>query len=656
MMKVCEAHSLTKQKVRTGSTDMSISLVSGFRQLSSDIKQYRESIGRSVGRLSSGARVIRAADDVVSMSVSTGFSSRISSLRVAVRNGNEAISLLQVADDALSQVTSALQRMQALATQSNGGVSNTARGFLDIEFQALKEQVDSILTKTSFNDQKLFIDRVEQRIEVELTGAEFKPSDLDNLQLWLDAQDAETIIDSEGDNANAGAAFSGTVMSWIDKSDNGHVITNGTLSQRPTYSTGNFNGENTVTFDGANDMLRGAVPMSSDELTVFFVVQRTSAVGREFLAEFGPENGRDIIGFQNPTTPVYYNQPGGNWNYGAVAVGTEVIMTTVTDGPALETYLDGTQFLNLPAMGGGDRDPSTSFYLANDSTGGDNFGGHIAEVVAYDRALPDNEREQIEGYLAHRWGLTVNLAGGHPYKNVAPSTGGSTVFVTEGPTERNETLASYDTDILVQPASFNIISGNEEKIFGLDQQGNVVITRPEAIPKAATNYQLKVEIRQGNGTAVQSDVNITIRKEDTIDYQVGDDSDEMLRIDIDEVSLGTLFDTYEIEDLSIATQDDAIIAFEAVQQAIGVVQERRAYIGAMQSRADKAVDSATQRYQALSYSNERIADTDIAEESSNYAMQNVKYQASISIQAQTNTLHAEAVNDMIDPLARLQSG
>ncbi len=103
-------------------------------------------------QLSTGKRINNAVDDVAGMAISTRLTSQIRGLNQAVRNGNDGISLIQTAEGATEQVTNMLQRMRELAVQSSNDTNNEKdRGFLDLEFQQLKAEIDRIGQNTQWN-------------------------------------------------------------------------------------------------------------------------------------------------------------------------------------------------------------------------------------------------------------------------------------------------------------------------------------------------------------------------------------------------------------------------------------------------------------------------------------------------------------------------
>jgi flagellin len=110
----------------------------------------------SLSKLSAGSRVITAKDDAASMAIGNRMNVEVNALKQANVNAGQAVSMLQIADGAMSKVQDILVRMKTLAVQSGSGqLSGTERGMLDTEYQALIAEIDRIAADTEFNGNQL---------------------------------------------------------------------------------------------------------------------------------------------------------------------------------------------------------------------------------------------------------------------------------------------------------------------------------------------------------------------------------------------------------------------------------------------------------------------------------------------------------------------
>lgn len=111
---------------------------------------------RSLERLSSGQRINRAGDDAAGLAISEKLKASIRSLRQASRNASDGISLVQVGEGAMNEISNIIMRMRELSIQSSSDtISNVERGFINKEITGLKQEVDRISNTTEFNGRKL---------------------------------------------------------------------------------------------------------------------------------------------------------------------------------------------------------------------------------------------------------------------------------------------------------------------------------------------------------------------------------------------------------------------------------------------------------------------------------------------------------------------
>jgi len=137
---------------------MSLSLNTNISALSAqrNLRLNNSAAASSIGKLSSGSRIVTAKDDAASLSIASGLSLDLASLRAANANISQANSVLQIADGGYGQIGEVLNRMKTLAaTSASDQISNTERDFLNTEYQQLIQQVDGIATATSYNGVQL---------------------------------------------------------------------------------------------------------------------------------------------------------------------------------------------------------------------------------------------------------------------------------------------------------------------------------------------------------------------------------------------------------------------------------------------------------------------------------------------------------------------
>ena len=122
------------------------------------LQRTSHSLNKSLERLSTGLRINRASDDAAGLSVSENLRSQVTGMNVAKRNAQDGIALLQIAEGAMNEISSMLQRMRELSVQSaNDTLTSTERTYTNQEFQALVSEVDRITTSTQYNGQTLLV-------------------------------------------------------------------------------------------------------------------------------------------------------------------------------------------------------------------------------------------------------------------------------------------------------------------------------------------------------------------------------------------------------------------------------------------------------------------------------------------------------------------
>src|SRR6218665_2755517 len=134
------------------SINQNIAAVNSYRNLSNT----QNDLSKSLEKLSSGFRINRAADDAAGLAISEGLRSQVGGLKVAARNAQDGISVVQTAEGALTEVHSILQRVRDLAVQGANDSNNAeARTNIKTEATSLVAELDRIAKSTNFNGTSL---------------------------------------------------------------------------------------------------------------------------------------------------------------------------------------------------------------------------------------------------------------------------------------------------------------------------------------------------------------------------------------------------------------------------------------------------------------------------------------------------------------------
>lgn len=137
----------------------SFSVVNNIGSVNAQAELFKTNIGlqKTLARLSSGLRINSSGDDAAGLAVANDFRSDVAVLTVGVRNANDGLSKLQIADGALNNIANLLDRAAVLATQAASGAFEGSRTVLDNEFQAVLAEIDresnvaSLASATSYS-------------------------------------------------------------------------------------------------------------------------------------------------------------------------------------------------------------------------------------------------------------------------------------------------------------------------------------------------------------------------------------------------------------------------------------------------------------------------------------------------------------------------
>lgn len=216
----------------------------------------KNNLDNNLRKLSSGERITRAADDAAGLAISEKLKAHIRGLRQAKRNSDDGVSLIQTAEGGLNEVSNIIIRLRELAVQAaSDTVGDTERGFSDIEFQNLKDEIQRISKSSEFNGRKL-LDGSGGVVEIQV-GIHNDPT---QDRIKYDATDIDSTLERLGLNAETISNKEGAQLS-LSRLDDALVRINGVRAnlgalQNRLQSTSNNIAITEENFSAANSRIR----------------------------------------------------------------------------------------------------------------------------------------------------------------------------------------------------------------------------------------------------------------------------------------------------------------------------------------------------------------------------------------------------------------
>jgi|DEB0MinimDraft_6_1074348.scaffolds.fasta_scaffold16219_4 hypothetical protein len=213
--------------------------------------------------------------------------------------------------------------------------------------------------------------------------------------LWLDAADTGTITESGG-----------AVSQWNDKSGNGRNFTQSTAILQPIYSNAGLNGLPAISF--------------VSQYLIFSPFE--SVINNSAFSIFFAGSGELFSGSTAAVPRFYFSSTNIAYNANNIAP-----WPSNTSSRIAEWSFDGINqhqvFIDGSSVATATQAVTTGFVTTYQigRAGNDDSNGFFAEYVFVPGAISTDIRQKIEGYLAHKWGLTANLPSDHPYKLVGPT-------------------------------------------------------------------------------------------------------------------------------------------------------------------------------------------------------------------------------------------
>jgi hypothetical protein len=258
------------------------------------------------------------------------------------------------------------------------------------------------------------------------TTTTWTPAEISSLVGWWDASDSTTLFDALVGGSTPGA--SGQIYRWEDKSANEMHLSQSDSTKRPLRSVSQFNSLDMAYFqdDWIGGSISSPVGTTISQFHISFVkkIPSTWTASSAWCLSASPRiqshcpwsNGivyYDIGGNVAGTNRISYNTLSGSQGSTRI-IGFDYKGST----PSSKIYENGVNKVSSSTVVSSVAGDGQAWRIGGFP--GYNEHGYMGEVVLFNASLTDDDRQKLEGYFAHKWGLTGSLQSGHPYKDAPP--------------------------------------------------------------------------------------------------------------------------------------------------------------------------------------------------------------------------------------------
>ncbi|MCB0328390.1 MAG: VCBS repeat-containing protein [Bdellovibrionales bacterium] len=615
--------------ITLGSNIASLTAQRQLSRASSDLSSVFE-------RLSSGQRINRASDDAAGLAIASTLSADRRVFSQGVRNLNDGLSALNIADSTLAELSSVVTRIRELAQQSsNGSLSNTQRESIDIEAQALSDEFFRISRSTDFNGLNLFDGTLADGLRLQAgygtdggilssLGGALGTGELTSKSNVSSGGGGTGIVsaDFNGDGILdlASAQYSNeTVQVFLGNGD-GSFEAQAAASFNQAYSiaTADFNG------DGIFDLAVGSYGASELGILIgngdgtFQDVSVVSTNDLTFDIQVGDFNGdgiQDIAAASySDTFEVLLGSGDGSFTTSDVFTGTTAYSSNLSvgdfNGDGILDILNGDDSGDINVnLGNGDGtfqariSSSSSGGVFVSSTVGDFNGDGILDVAT-------------TSYSSNQGVVLLGNGDGTFTESFSGIFG-----------DRRSAIGGD-----IETADFNGDGILDLVTASYGGSSNVYIGQGDGTFQSATAYPVSPG---ASGSVTTGDFN----SDGVVDFA----STDYDGAQIDVYTGNTEDGISPILDFSLATLADARQSISILDNKLSSLSEQRGVIGAFQARIASAISTLSSTGENYASAESRIRDADIAFESSNLTRLNILQQAGTAILAQANQQPALAI-------------
>ena len=542
-------------------------------------------LAASMERLSSGLKLNHASDNPAGMAISNKMRAQINALDQAEANASDATSVLQVADGALNEVSSILQRMRELSVQAaNGTNAYQDRQSIQEEIDELQKEVDRISSDTEFNTKTLLDGSSDVRVYADSASRFYVTDSVDanmySINVAEMAKQATVELDYKEPTEDGVMTINGVVVN----------ITAGMTKEEYLYEVRSAAEE-------------AGCYVSIDEATNKLQI-KSDYYGADESVEFSAskELADDLGVGTNEDSEYVINQVSMSFAYPPTVDGTiriDGVKADVTTAMDQTTYFETITAAAVKAGYVASVDPATNELVVKSESS-------KVEMIEF----------SFTNDFAVAEGVTTEFGGEYRVNTTGVD---AKVYL---PTERVDAGFTSTTTIEADGNRITITDNNGFTIdFLLDENYKPNLDDVDANEKDG-NYQIEV-------TEIGS---MTI--------QIGANEFQTMDVRISEISSASLY--IDTVDVSVAKGADR--ALVTLDEAIAKLSETRSRIGAFQNRLDYATSSLAETGENMTAAYSRLTDTDMAVEMTEYTQQNILNQAAVSVLAQANELPQQVLS------------
>lgn len=645
-----------------------------------NLYQNQFNTSKNLERLSSGLRINRAADDAAGLAISEKMRSQIRGLKQAERNSLDGVSLMQVAEGAMTEVHSMLQRMRELAVQAANDTNTTEdRTAIQLEIDQLKKEIDSIASKTEFNTRKL-LDGSSAADTQYITG-QMEKTNIKNVPTVTDPSMAtgryQISIDSTPDfqyklNQPGAGISSNSVLSVnlesqfkTGQAGNTNLVKSPAITDKTFDEPGTYNVKVTsvptdytekVKTAGGTGLADGDVvdfisSPSSSELPLGdykIVVEDFNDDGTSKTAKvtiLGPNN--EVIAPKQDVditagTPAAFGIGNKQVSFTVSSITGNGTATVSNEGK-FEVEIerinaDGTKTSVVKTASGGVDTVDGKLNIGNkfslDMQAGTKVGESSFEVTS-NLALGEYTIV-VSNYNADSSSATIEVfdPDGFSIGQLATEVGQNGVVESIG-TEFGKKVY-IDTKQITQAgtAKVQVESKMEVSVSKVNEDNSTTAitfkkelsTRNGKINHGGLEMEFGMNVKKG-----ASEFDLTNK---ALSFQIGANTNQNVMIDVPQLSTVKL----GIDEINVLDHKSANDAIFKLEKAINQISSTRSKLGATQNRLEHTINNLQVTHENLTSAESRIRDADMALEMTEFTKNNILNQSAQAMLAQANQL------------------